>query len=67
MIEYAIFIVMVIVTIGFTWLWLTETEKGKRKEALGKRRLSDDEVIAARPRHIVVVDFEAITSSSPRA
>ena len=36
MIEYAIFIVMVIVTIGFAWLWLIEQPK-KRKRALRKK------------------------------
>jgi hypothetical protein len=46
MIEYAIFTVMVIVTIGFAWLWLIEQQK-KRREHFGKRRLSDDEVRAA--------------------
>jgi hypothetical protein len=42
MIEYAILIVMVIFTIGFAWLWFIEQKKkGKRKEALSKRRSSD--------------------------
>jgi hypothetical protein len=30
MIEYAIFIVMVIVTIGFAWLWLIEQPKEEK-------------------------------------
>jgi hypothetical protein len=37
-IEYAIFIVMVIVTIGFAWLWLIEQQK-KRKRTLLKKEI----------------------------
>ena len=38
MIEYAIFIVMVIFTIGFAWLWFIEQKKKqKRKEALQQK------------------------------
>jgi len=40
MIDYAIFVVMLIFTIGFAWLWLIEQQKKKR---VGKTRLSDDE------------------------
>ena len=51
MMEYAIFIAMVIVTIGFAWLWLIEQQKKEReKKRVGKTRLSNDEVIAARAR-----------------
>jgi hypothetical protein len=40
MLEYAIFIVMVIFTIGFAWLWVIEQQKKrKRKEALRKKEL----------------------------
>jgi hypothetical protein len=38
MMEYAIFIAMVIVTIGFAWLWLIE-QKRKRKEARRKNEI----------------------------
>ena len=38
MMEYAIFIAMVIVTIGFAWLWVIE-QKRKRKEALRKKEI----------------------------
>jgi hypothetical protein len=39
MMEYAIFIAMVIVTIGFAWLWLIEQKKKrKRKEARRKNK-----------------------------
>ena len=38
--EYAIFIAMVIVTIGFAWLWLIEQQKKrKRKEAFRKKEI----------------------------
>jgi hypothetical protein len=37
MMEYAIFIAMVIAAIGFAWLWLIEQQKKrKRKEARRK-------------------------------
>jgi hypothetical protein len=36
--EYAIFVAMVIVTIGFAWLWFIEQQKKRRrKEALRKK------------------------------
>ena len=38
MIEYAIFIVMVIVTIGFAWLRLIEQQK-KRKRTFRKKEI----------------------------
>ena len=38
MIDYAIFIVMVIFAIGFAWLWLIEQKK-KRKEALQQKEV----------------------------
>jgi preprotein translocase subunit YajC len=38
MIEYAIFVVMVIFTIGFAWLWLIEQQR-KRKEARRKNEI----------------------------
>jgi MFS-type transporter involved in bile tolerance (Atg22 family) len=44
MIEYAIFIVMVIFTVGFAWLWFTEQKKKRtRREALerAKKRVAD--------------------------
>jgi preprotein translocase subunit YajC len=40
MIEYAIFIVMVIFTIGFAWLWLIEQRK-KRKRREARRKEGD--------------------------
>jgi hypothetical protein len=46
MIEYAIFIVMVIVTIGLRGCGSSSNRKRER-EHFGKRRLSDDEVRAA--------------------
>jgi len=40
MMEYAIFIAMVIVTIGFAWLWLIEQQKKrKRNEARRKNEI----------------------------
>jgi hypothetical protein len=40
MMEYAIFIAMVIVTIGFAWLWFIEQKKKrKRKEARRKNEI----------------------------
>jgi hypothetical protein len=40
MMEYAIFIAMVIVTIGFACLWVIEQKKKrKRKEALRKNEI----------------------------
>ena len=48
MMEYAIFIAMVVVTIGFAWLWLIEQQKKEREtKRVGKTRLRNDEVIAA--------------------
>jgi len=38
MIEYAIFVVMVIFTIGFAWLWLIEQrKKSKRKRSASNK------------------------------
>ena len=39
MIEYAIFVVMVIFTIGFAWLWLIEQQKkeARRKNEIERR------------------------------
>jgi preprotein translocase subunit YajC len=40
MIEYAIFILMVIFAIGFAWLWLIEQKKKrKRREALQQKEV----------------------------
>ena len=40
MTEYAIFIVMVIDTIGFAWLWLIEQRKKRmRKEARSEKEI----------------------------
>ena len=40
MMEYAIFIAMVIVTNGFAWLWFIEQKKKrKRKEALQQKEI----------------------------
>ena len=40
MMEYAIFIAMVIVTIGFAWLWLIEQRKKRmRKEARSEKEI----------------------------
>ena len=40
MTEYAIFVVMVISTMGFAWLWLIEQKKKrKRKEALQQKEI----------------------------
>jgi hypothetical protein len=36
MMEYAIFIAMVIAVMGFAWLWLIEQRKRKRTEARRK-------------------------------
>lgn len=38
MTEYAIFVVMVIFTIGFAWLWLIEKAR-RRKEASSKKEI----------------------------
>jgi uncharacterized membrane protein (DUF4010 family) len=38
MMEYAIFIAMVIVTIGFAWLWLIEQQKKKEKGSASEKR-----------------------------
>lgn len=39
MTEYAIFIVMMISTIGFAWLWLIEQQKRRRKDARSKEEI----------------------------
>jgi len=40
MIEYAMFMVMVITAIGFAWLWFIEQKKKRtRKEALRRQRI----------------------------
>jgi MFS-type transporter involved in bile tolerance (Atg22 family) len=40
MIEYAIFIVMVILAIGFAWLWFIEQKKKRRrKETLRQKEI----------------------------
>jgi preprotein translocase subunit YajC len=42
--EYAIFIAMVIVTIGFAWLWLIEQQKKEEKRSASEKgELSDYE------------------------
>ena len=64
MIEYAIFIVMVIVTICFTWLCSPNREREKRYA--GKRRLNDDESHGRAAKAILSwLILEAITSNPP--
>jgi hypothetical protein len=38
MTEYAIFIVMVISTIGFAWLWLLEQRKKRRRKEVHSKK-----------------------------
>jgi hypothetical protein len=38
MTEYAIFIVMVISTIGFAWLWLLEQRKKRRRKEVRSKK-----------------------------
>jgi hypothetical protein len=43
MIEYAIFMVMVIFTVGFAWLWFIEQKKKRtRREALERAKKRGD-------------------------
>ena len=44
MMEYAIFIAMVIVTIGFAWLWSSSKRKSERENKRFSTRRSSDSV-----------------------